>query len=53
VSCQHFKTALRSLDEAELDNKRVLVRVDLKVTAFAIFTSFRLSMNSPSKRTEP
>jgi phosphoglycerate kinase len=31
VSCQHFKTALRSLDEAELDNKRVLVRVDLNV----------------------
>jgi len=31
VSRQHFKTALRSLDEAELDNKRVLVRVDLNV----------------------
>ena len=31
MSCQHFKTALRSLDEAELDNKRVLVRVDLNV----------------------
>jgi phosphoglycerate kinase len=31
VSRQHFKTALRSLDGAELDNKRVLVRVDLNV----------------------
>ena len=31
MSRQHFKTALRSLDGAELDNKRVLVRVDLNV----------------------
>jgi phosphoglycerate kinase len=31
VSREHFKTGLRSLDGAELDNKRVLVRVDLNV----------------------